>query len=218
MIDIATQLKAIDREVIRRDGPDGEEVAVLIRRTYDAAIADVWDALTDPDRMKRWFLPVGGDLRVGGTFQLEGNASGDILRCEPPRLLRVTFGGPTSLVEVRLSPDGEDRTTLELEHTVPIGIAQNGAGALFVGPGWDGAFVALDLYLRGEVSDDPVAATNSPDGRALSKQSVYSWVAVVQASGTATTDEIDALAQMSLAQFAPDEADTEDDGDDNTSS
>jgi uncharacterized protein YndB with AHSA1/START domain len=209
MIDIAAQLKAIDREVTRRDGPDGEEVAVLIRRTYDAAIADVWDALTDPDRMKRWFLPVSGDLRVGGNFQLEGNAGGDILRCEPPRLLQVTFGGPTSLVEVRLSPEGEDRTTLELEHTVPIEIAQNGAGALFVGPGWDGGFVALDLYLRGEISDDPIAAANSPEGRELSKQSVDSWVAAVQASGTATADEIDAIAQMSLAQFAPDPADTD---------
>ena len=213
MIDIATQLKAIDREVTRRHGPEGEEVAVRIRRTYDAAIADVWDALTDPDRMKRWFLPVSGDLRVGGTFQLEGNAGGDILRCEPPRLLQVTFGGPTSLVELRLSSEGEDRTTLELEHTVPIEIAQSAAGSLYVGPGWDGGFVALDLYLRGEISDDPVAAANSPEGRELSKQSVDSWVAVVRASGTATADEIAAATQMALAQFAPDLAGTEDDGD-----
>lgn len=210
MIDIATQLKAIDREVTRRDGPDGEEVAVLIRRTYDAAIADVWDALTDPDRMKRWFLPISGDLRVGGSFQLEGNAGGDILHCEPPRLLKVTFGMPNSLVELRLSPDGDDRTTLELEHTVPIEIAQNGAGALFVGPGWDGGFVALDLYLRGEISDDPIAAANSPEGQELSKQSVNSWVAVVQASGTATADETAAITEMALAQFAPDQGDTED--------
>jgi hypothetical protein len=63
MIDIATQLHAIDRQVIRRPGSDGEEVSVLIRRNYDAAIADVWDALTDPDRMKRWFLPITGNLR-----------------------------------------------------------------------------------------------------------------------------------------------------------
>jgi uncharacterized protein YndB with AHSA1/START domain len=212
-MDIATQLEAIDREVTRRPGPHGEEVNVRIRRTYDAAIADVWDALTDPDRMKRWFLPVTGDLRAGGTFQLEGNADGDILACEPPRLLNVTFGGPTSLVELRLSPEGEDRTTLQLEHTVPIEFAQNGAGSLFVGPGWDGGLVALDLYLRGEISDDPVAAANSPEGQELSKQSVDSWLAVVQASGTATTDEIAAATQMALAQFAPDLAGIEDDGD-----
>jgi uncharacterized protein YndB with AHSA1/START domain len=212
MMDIATQLKAIDREVDRRHGPAGEEVGVRIRRTYDAAIADVWDALTDPDRMKRWFLPVSGDLRVGGTFQLEGNAGGEILGCEPPRLLKVSFGGPASLVELRLSPEGEDRTTLELEHTVPIAMAQSGAGALVVAPGWDGGFVALDLYLRDELGDDPVAAANSLEGQELSRQSVDAWVAVVRASGTATADEIAAATQMSLAQFAPDLAGASDGG------
>ena len=204
-MDIATQLEAIDREVTRRSGPNGEEVSVLIRRTYDAAIADVWSALTDPNRMRRWFLPISGDLRAGGNFQLEGNAGGDIIACEPPRLLKVTFGGPTSLVELQLSPETEDRTSLQLEHTVPIEFAQSGAGSLFVGPGWDGGFVALDLYLRGEVADDPIAAANSPEGQELSKRSVDSWVAVVQASGTASADEIAAARQMSLAQFAPDQ-------------
>jgi uncharacterized protein YndB with AHSA1/START domain len=204
-VDIATQLEAIDREVTRRPGPNGEEVSVLIRRTYDAAIADVWSALTDPNRMRRWFLPISGDLRAGGNFQLEGNAGGDIIACEPPRLLKVTFGGPTSLVELQLSPETEDRTSLQLEHTVPIEFAQSGAGSLFVGPGWDGGFVALDLYLRGEVADDPIAAANSPEGQELSKRSVDSWVAVVQASGTASADEIAAARQMSLAQFAPDQ-------------
>lgn len=204
-MDIATQLEAIDREVTRRPGPNGEEVSVLIRRTYDAAIADVWSALTDPNRMRRWFLPISGDLRAGGNFQLEGNAGGDIIACEPPRLLKVTFGGPTSLVELQLSPETEDRTSLQLEHTVPIEFAQSGAGSLFVGPGWDGGFVALDLYLRGEVADDPIAAANSPEGQELSKRSVDSWVAVVQASGTASADEIAAARQMSLAQFAPDQ-------------
>jgi uncharacterized protein YndB with AHSA1/START domain len=206
MIDIASQLESIDREVARRQGRDGEEVCVRIRRTYDAAIADVWSALTDPERMRRWFLPVSGDLRVGGTFQLEGNAGGDILACEPPRLLRVSFGSPDSVVELRLSPDGEERTTLVLEHTVPIEMAQSGAGALYVGPGWDGGFVALDLYLRGEMTDDPVAAANSPEGQELSRGSVDAWVAAVRESGTATSDEIDAARDMSIAQFAPDVA------------
>ena len=203
MIDIINQIEAIDRDVSRREGADGEEVAVLIRRSYDAPNTDVWDALTDPERVKRWFYPVSGDLRAGGTFQLEGNAGGDIVRCEPPRLLRVTFGGPTSLVELRLSSEGEDRTVLELEHTVPIAMAMNGAGSLYTGPGWDGAFVSLDLYLHGVVADDPVAAANSPEALELSRQSVHAWISVVEASGTATADEIAAAAEMSFATFAP---------------
>jgi uncharacterized protein YndB with AHSA1/START domain len=205
MIDIASQLKAIHRAVGRQQAGSGEVVSVVLRRQYDAAIDDVWDALTDPVRVRRWFLPLSGDLRVGGAFQLEGNAGGEILGCEPPRLLRVTFGGPASLVELRLSAHGEDATVLELEHTVPIEMAGSGAGALFVGPGWDGAFMALALFLDGEVSDDPVAAADSPEGREFAGQSVHAWVAVVETSGTAGPDEISAATEMSLAQFAPDQ-------------
>jgi uncharacterized protein YndB with AHSA1/START domain len=204
MIDIADQLRAIHREVDKRPVADGEDISVLLRRSYPAPAQDVWDALTQPGRMKRWFLPISGDLRVGGTFQLEGHASGEILTCEPPRLLKVTFGGPTSIVELRLTPDGDDSTMLELEHTVPIQIAQSVAGALYVGPGWDGALMALDLFLRGEVSQDPVAAANSPQGQEFSKQSVHAWAAVVNDSGTATADQIAAATEVSLAQFAPD--------------
>jgi uncharacterized protein YndB with AHSA1/START domain len=203
MIDIQSQIDAIDRAVTRRQGSAGEEVAALISRDYDSAIADVWEALTDPDRVKRWFMPLSGDLRPGGTFQLEGNAGGDILECDPPHRVRVTFGGPTSIVELRLTSEGESRTSLELEHTVPIEMAQSGAGALFVGPGWDGGFVALDLYLRGEVADDPVAAASSPEALELSRQSVHVWIEVIRQSGTADPDQIESAAQMSMAQFAP---------------
>jgi uncharacterized protein YndB with AHSA1/START domain len=207
MINIQSQIEAIDREVTRREGTSGEEVSVLISRTYDSAIEDVWEALTDPERVKRWFMPLSGDLRPGGAFQLEGNAGGDILECEAPSRLRVTFGGPTSLVELRLTPEGDNSTILELEHTVPIEMAQSGAGALFVGPGWDGGFVALDLYLRGQVADDPVAAANSLEGLELSRQAVDVWTEVVRGSGTATPEEIEFALQMSLAQFAPDSSD-----------
>jgi hypothetical protein len=132
------------------------------------------------------------------------NAGGDILKCEPPRFLQLTFGGPTSLVELRLSSAGDNETILELEHTVPIEMAGSGAGALYVGPGWDGAFMALGLFLDGVVSDDPVAAGNSPQGQEFSRQSVHSWAAAIESSGTATMDEIGAATAASLAQFAPD--------------
>lgn len=207
MIDIVDELNAIHREVGKRPAADGEVIAVLLRRSYPASTEDVWDAVTDPDRMKRWFLPVSGDLRVGGRFQLEGNAGGEILRCEPPRLLTVTFGSETSVVELRLSPDGDDDTVLELEHTVPLEMAGSGAGSLYVGPGWDGALMSLGMFLRGEVSDDPAAAANSPEAQEFSRQSVHAWVAATEASGTATAVEIDAATEVSLAQFAPDIAD-----------
>ena len=205
MIDIASELKAIHRQVERQLPADssGEVVSVLLRRGYDAPIGDVWDAVTQPDRIKRWFMPISGELRVGGSFQLEGNAGGEILSCEPPRLLKVSFGGPTSIVELRLTPDGDSDTVLELEHTVPIEIAQSGAGALWVGPGWDGALLGLGLFLRGEAVGDPVAAASSPEALEFYKQSVHAWVEVVKDSGTATDEELAAATEVSLAQFAP---------------
>jgi uncharacterized protein YndB with AHSA1/START domain len=200
MIDFVNQIKAIHREVNR----SGETVQVVLRREYDASVEDVWDAITDPDRVKRWFLPLRGDLRVGGSFQLEGNAGGEILQCDPPRLLRVTFGGPSSIVELRLTEYGADRTSFELEHTVPIEMAGSGAGALYVGPGWDGAVMGLGLFLSGQTPDDPVAMASSAEGQEFSRQSVHAWLAVVESSGTANEDEIAAATQVSLAQFSPD--------------
>ena len=205
MIDIASQLKAIHRQVEQQLPADGsgEVVSVLLRRSYDAPVGDVWDAVTQPDRIKRWFMPISGDLRAGGSFQLEGNAGGEILSCEPPRLLKVSFGGPTSIVELRLTPDGDSDTVLELEHTVPIEVAQSGAGAMWVGPGWDGALLGLGLFLRGEAVGDPVAAATSPEALEFSRQSVHAWVEVVEDSGTATAEQLAEATEVSLAQFAP---------------
>ncbi|MEU7902545.1 SRPBCC family protein [Actinoplanes sp. NPDC049118] len=194
MRDIAAQLTAIHRAVGTGPVEDGEGVSVLLRRTYDAHIEDVWEAVTDPDRVKRWFLPLTGDLREGGTFQLEGNAGGDIVKCDPPRLLKVTFGGPSSRVELRLSATDDESTVFELEHTVPIEMAGSGAGALFVGPGWDGVLVGLGLFLAGEDGRDAVTGDHA-------RQSIDAWVATVESSGTATPDEIAAGTAAARAQF-----------------
>lgn len=204
MIDIPAQIDAIDRTVRRTKRDDGgENVTVLARRTYRADPEDTWSALTDPSRIARWFMPISGDLEVGGSFQLDGNAGGDILECDRPRRFRVTFGSDTSFLEIRLAPDGSGATLLELEHTVPIEMAQSGAGALWVGPGWDGGLLALGLFLAGEVAEDPAAAANSPEALAFSKHSVQAWAAAVDASGTATPEQLSEAVQMSMAQFAP---------------
>ncbi len=64
--------------------------------------------------------------------------------------------------------------------------------------------MALGLFLDGVISDDPVAAGNSPQGQEFSRQSVHAWAAVIESSGTASMDEIAAATEASLAQFAPD--------------
>ena len=47
-------------------------MSALLRRHYDAPVEDVWDAVTDPNRMKRWLLPVSGDLREGDSLTITG--------------------------------------------------------------------------------------------------------------------------------------------------
>jgi uncharacterized protein YndB with AHSA1/START domain len=144
MKDLITELQAASRRVDDGTLPAGTAEVVTLDRVYAAEVEDVWDALTDPERIAGWFLPVTGDLRLGGTYQLEGNAGGEIRVCEPPRRLQVTWilgepPGPedSSLVEVRLESTPDGGTKLVLEHTAvvpPDMWDQFGPGA--VGVGW----------------------------------------------------------------------------------
>ena len=205
MRDLLDEVMAAHRDVRRRGTGDAEEIAAVVRRRYDAAAADVWDAVTDPERLARWFAPVSGDLRAGGSFQVEGNAGGDVRECDPPRALTVSWGGPESIVAVRLTPDGEG-TLLELEHSVPVAFVGSGAGALYVGPGWDVAVLGLARFLAGEVVDDPAAWEGTPEGQRYALATIRAWSDAV--GSTATAEEVAAAAEASRAQFAPDLAGT----------
>ncbi len=99
----------------------------------------------------RWFAPVEGDLRLGGRYQVEGNAGGTIERCEAPHLFEATweFGGGVSWVLVTIAGEGADAARLTLEHRgeVPDEFwTQFGPGA--TGVGWDLGFFGLAAYLE----------------------------------------------------------------------
>lgn len=187
-IDIAERLGAVEREVRTIDDPGGEQRAVVLRRTYDTAPGDLWDCLTDPDRIPRWFLPVTGDLHVGGRYQLEGNAGGDILTCDAPAHLAITWemGDEVSWVDVRLAPDG-DGTRFELEHRAKVGGEHwelFGPGA--VGIGWDLGLIGLALHLeRGEAVDPEEVQTwtTSREGLDYLVASGQAWGAADVAGG-----------------------------------
>ncbi len=202
MIDIAEHIKAVHREASYRPYAAGEGRSVLLRRSYEADIDDVWDAITDPERMRRWFMPISGDLRVGGKFQLEGHAGGEILRCEKPTLLEASFGEATSIVQVRLSSKDNQTTQLELEHTVPAGPDPAGY-VLSVGPGWDGALLGLGIYFAGEVKGDPRDMVNSPIVIEFTAMSIGEWQAALVAEGAVSTEDIEAAVRMSTAHYVP---------------
>ena len=71
MIDIVREIEAVHREVGERRIPAGNGRMVSLERDFDAPIEEVWDALTNPERIGRWFLPISGDYRLGGSYQLE---------------------------------------------------------------------------------------------------------------------------------------------------
>jgi uncharacterized protein YndB with AHSA1/START domain len=162
MIDVKEHISAVRREVGTRTLEAGEARVVTIMRTYDAPVDDVWDACTDIERIPRWFAPVTGDLRVGGRYQVQGNAGGLVERCDPPRSFAATweFGGQVSAIEVRLDP-AEDGTLLTLEHVGHVDDefwGQFGPGA--VGVGWELGLLGLAGHLGAPGVPKP------PDGEA----------------------------------------------------
>lgn len=189
MIDVIRQIEAVQREVGTGRLDAGEARVVRISRTYRARVADVWDALTDPQRIGRWFLPVSGDFRLGGSYQFEGNAGGRILECDRPNRLKVSwvFGppeAPASEVEVRLEPAGDDATRLVLEHTAIVPDEmwdQFGPGA--VGVGWEGGLLGLELHLTGGGVGDAIAWQMGPEGRDFNTRASVAWGEASRAAG-----------------------------------
>ena len=151
-IDVFRQIGAITRSLSSRE-VEGKPARVLTAsRTYDTGRTELWDALTNIERIPRWFMPISGDLRLGGHYQLEGNAGGEIVACDPPQQFKITWGmhGQVSWLTITLSEQADDRTLLHLEHVAHVPDEmwdQYGPGA--VGVGWDGGLLGLDLYLSG---------------------------------------------------------------------
>lgn len=158
-MDFSTQFAAVRRSV-RAGERDGQPTrAVVASQEYPSGIDEVWDAVTNPERLPRWFLPVTGELTVGGRYQFEGNAGGEVLACEKPERASLTweFGGEVTWLELRLIDLG-DRTQLVLEHIAhldPERWVQFGPGA--VGVGWDLSFLGLSNHLAGGPDVQPEA-------------------------------------------------------------
>ena len=144
----------LTQRVVNEATHDDQPVRVVSGSVvFEADLADLWDAVTNPERLPRWFLPVSGDLKPGGRYQLQGHAGGKITRCDPPEAFDVTWecGDNLSWVRVRLQPDAKG-TRLTLDHIMPKDAASEehwgkyGPGA--TGVGWDLGFVGLVLHMR----------------------------------------------------------------------
>lgn len=156
---IDPQISAHAIREVRTGERDGAATKVAsIRITLPTGQRELWDSLTSADRIPDWFLPISGDLEVGGSFQTEGNAGGKISSCDAPNSFASTweFGDQVSWIRVDLAP-GKDGTELLLTHEAPIGDGefwqQYGPGA--TGVGWELAFLALSVYVDQTTVLDP---------------------------------------------------------------
>jgi uncharacterized protein YndB with AHSA1/START domain len=205
VIDVSHQISAVRRTLGDRV-LEGKEARVLtISQVYDTDVDDLWDACTNPERIPRWFLPVVGDLKLGGKYQLDGNAGGTVERCDPPKSFAATweFGGNVSWIEVRLTPDGGG-TRFELEHVAHIDERWDEFGPGAVGIGWDGMLVGLVLHLANPgTAVDPEAAMAwmmSPEGLEFMTASSEAWYEADVAAG-ADPAKARAAADRTLAAY-----------------
>jgi uncharacterized protein YndB with AHSA1/START domain len=205
VIDPATTAGLVTREV-RDSSRDGVPTKIAVaRRTYAAERADLWDALTSADRLPRWFLPVSGDLTVGGRYQLEGNAGGIVERCAAPEEFAVTweFGDTVSWLTVHLTP-ADDGTTLELVHEAPVDPdfwTQYGPGA--AGVGWDLGLMGLGLHLASGADLNPAEVeswSTSPEGVEFARLASTGWADAAVAAGE-DADQARAAGERTLAFY-----------------
>jgi uncharacterized protein YndB with AHSA1/START domain len=193
MIDLIHQINAVERRVGPRTLAAGEARTITVSQIYDAGIEDVWNACTNPERLPRWFLPISGDLRVGGRYQFEGNAGGTIEQCDPPHTVAATweYGDTVSWIVLRLTPESDDRTRVELEHTAHVDDHWTEFGPGAVGIGWDLALMGLSTHLASKAAVDAAEVARwsaSEDGKEFMTQSSLRWCEADIASGTSAHD------------------------------
>lgn len=182
------QLGAAVRSVspLERDGQ--QAYAVTLTRSYAATVRDLWDAVTNGRRIQHWFLPVTGELELGGRYQLEGNAGGVITECEQLSRFAITweYGKDVSWVEVCVSPAAAGGAQLTLKHTHDASDHWDEYGPGATGVGWELCLWGVAIHLRDPNASmpDPVAFAGSRDGKAFIRGSSERWGQEAIAAGT----------------------------------
>ncbi len=202
--DFESHLGAAERSVslIERDGRPSS--AVTISRRFTATVGDLWDAITNGDRIPRWAMPISGDLELGGRYQLEANAGGTITECEPLSHFSLTweFAGDVSWVDMRVMDEGAGCVQLSVTHTAYLSPHWDEYGPGAVGVGWESALAGLALHLEhpNEPKPDEMEFVTSPEGKAFITGSSEAWGEAAIAAGT-DPDAAGAAARSTTAFY-----------------
>jgi uncharacterized protein YndB with AHSA1/START domain len=128
--------------------------AVRVEDVYETDIADLWSAVTEPDRLARWIATVDGDLRLGGMVQTRFTSTwegaGRIDVCDAPHHLVVTMEPGTddeAVIEAVLTAEGERTRLVVEERGLPLDLLYKH------GAGWQAHIEDLGRHLAGEESN-----------------------------------------------------------------
>jgi uncharacterized protein YndB with AHSA1/START domain len=133
---------------------------VRMKSRYETDIDNLWSALTDPERLARWYGKVAGDLRPGGEFTATVFGSGwdgrgRIDVCVPPRKLGVTQWedeGSKAVVGAELATDNGATILVIESRGIPVDLLWA------YGCGWQTHVEDLGSHLAGEeCADWPVS-------------------------------------------------------------
>jgi uncharacterized protein YndB with AHSA1/START domain len=213
MTNLEAQIDAVDRGVATEDVDGVPSRVQTLAQTYSSPITDVWDAVTSAECIGRWFLPVTGDLQMGGSYQLEGNAGGKVQECQAPNETgaahyKVTweYGGGVTWLTVRLEAVDSDHTRLELEHVARVEDVPDELWRQFgpagTGIGWDQGLLGLALHLSTTDArpDDIEAWTMSDEGKGFMRRSADAW-AEAHARDDVEEDVARAAADATYAMY-----------------
>jgi uncharacterized protein YndB with AHSA1/START domain len=181
-IDVMNQIGAVDREVSEREHEGKARRVVSASRAFTTSPDDMWEAITKPERLARWFGSVSGDLRLGGSFQIKGNAKGEVIECKPPEMLAVTWKmyGDESWVRAHLSP-ANGGTLLKVEHILSRRLFDRlywswyGAGA--TGVGWELWLLGLGQHVASgaDTTDELERWRVTDEGKDYLKRATHAW-------------------------------------------
>ena len=210
--DVESHLTAMERSVssLMRDGRPAR--TVILSRIYSTPVENLWDAVTNIERIPHWSMPISGDLRLGGRYQLEGNAGGTITTCQQLSDFTLTweFGGDVSWVEVGLSPTKAGETRLTIIHTALLSEHWDMYGPGAAGVGWETALLGLALHIaRPDMSKpDEVEFVTSQDGRAFISESSKRWGEASISAGT-SPEAAEAAAKRTMAFYTGESLDSD---------
>jgi uncharacterized protein YndB with AHSA1/START domain len=155
-------------ELLERDGEILDASTIRFERLLPGPVERVWAFLTESEKRKLWLAAGDFELKPGGKTTLfqhknlsakrgtppdeykkmdeeGGGFDGEVLRCEAPRLLVITWGEKrSSEVTFELTPQTNGEVLLTLTHT-----RLDKEGMKSVGPGWHTHLGVLAERLQG---------------------------------------------------------------------